>query len=60
MISQNIWLILPYIKENEKLWPYNSPDYFDDNDFFEEIDLLRNFIKTRLSDLDELFCYQEN
>lgn len=59
-ISQNVSQILPYIKANEKLWPYNSPDYFDKNGFFQEIDLLRNFIKTRISDLDKQFCYQEN
>lgn len=57
MINQNVFPILPYIKENEKLWPYNSSDYFDDNDVYKELALFRRFTQLRIKDLDKLFCY---
>ncbi|MCZ2394429.1 MAG: CotH kinase family protein [Chitinophagales bacterium] len=57
MIDRNVRIIQPYISKNNRLWPKNSPDYYDDNDFYQELALMDSFIKSRIKDLDKLFCY---
>ncbi|MCO5230341.1 MAG: CotH kinase family protein [Chitinophagales bacterium] len=59
MIDCNVQIILPYISMNSLLWPLNSPDYYDDNSFNEELTLMKTFIKMRIRDLDKLYCYPD-
>lgn len=60
MIAENHKMIAPYLLRNEKIWPYNSPGYFDDNNYYQEVALMRKFIKDRIIELDKIFCYSEN
>ncbi|MCO5230347.1 MAG: CotH kinase family protein [Chitinophagales bacterium] len=59
MIDNNVQIILPYISMNSLLWPLNSPDYYDDNSFPEEVTLMKTFIDKRIKALDKLYCYPE-
>lgn len=47
----------PYISKNESRWPVDAVDYFDSNDYGQEVIILQNFIRSRVKELDRVFCY---
>ncbi len=60
MIAENHEKIYPYISQNQAIWPYDSPNYFDNNNYYQEIAFMRSFIKNRIIELDKIFCYPDN
>ena len=54
-IKENKQIIKPYLKQNSKLWPINSTWYFDDNNFDEEVDIIKRFLTLRFKQLDSRF-----
>lgn len=43
------------IAANAKLWPVDSPDYYDTLGFQEELEIFRTFVKQRIILLDAYF-----
>jgi len=43
------------IEENTKIWPNESKWYYDNNDYDQEIDIIKSFITLRLKQLDKRF-----
>lgn len=43
------------VNKNFERWPLNSKWYFDDNGYKQELDLMRDFVKIRINQLDEYF-----
>lgn len=60
MVQDNDRLVRLGIQENIRLWPYNSPNYFDSNSYDEEVKLLLQFVPLSLQRLDEMFHYRQN
>tara|TARA_Y100000385_G_scaffold290567_1_gene364279 strand:- start:3773 stop:4939 length:1167 start_codon:yes stop_codon:yes gene_type:complete len=54
-IVENDRLINDDIKNNFEKWPINSKWYYDDNGYSQELDLIRDFVKIRINQLDEYF-----
>lgn len=48
-------LINKDLKKNFEKWPINSKWYYDDNGYNQELDLMRDFVKIRIKQLDEYF-----
>lgn len=57
-ISTNHQIIQQEIDKNFDKWPINDKWYFDDNNYIEELDLMREFVKIRIDKLDNYFAYQ--
>lgn len=55
MVDENYKLISPHISKNESLWGLESEYYFDNYDFEQEIDLIRNWIPIQLDSLNDYF-----
>ncbi len=55
MVMYNERFIRPGLAENAGLWPANSKDYFDDNEFDEEVKILLKFAKLSLEAMDKRF-----
>ena len=60
MVQDNDRLVRLGIQENIRLWPYNSPNYFDSNSYDEEVKLLLQYVPLSLQRLDEMFHYRQN
>ena len=45
------------VERNFALWPVNSPNYFDDNTYEQELEIIRKFLEIRIPQLDERFGY---
>lgn len=54
-IEQNDRIIREQIAGNAKIWPLDSKWYDDDNSYEEELQLIRDFVELRVSQLDEYF-----
>ncbi|MBQ2542679.1 MAG: CotH kinase family protein [Bacteroidales bacterium] len=48
------------VERNFALWPVNSPNYFDDNTYEQELEIIREFVEIRLPQLDKRFGYVKN
>ncbi len=42
--------------ENSQRWPYDAKWYYDNDDYQKELNLMREFVKIRVKQLDEYFC----
>jgi hypothetical protein len=45
------------LAKNFERWPVDGPGYYDANSFNQEIQLMKDFIKLRISQLDKMFAY---
>ena len=54
-INHNDKVINKEISKNFEKWALNSKWYYDDNGYIQELDLMRNFVKIRINQLDEYF-----
>jgi hypothetical protein len=54
-IIENDRLINRDVIKNFERWPINSKWYYDDNGYSQELDLMRDFVKIRIIQLDEYF-----
>ncbi len=54
-IIQNDKIINKEVGKNFSKWPLDSKWYFDNNGYRQELDLMREFVKLRISYLDEYF-----
>jgi hypothetical protein len=55
LVSQNEKLIRPHLARNFEKWPVSSEWYQDDNSHEEEIQLMSDFVKLRINQLDQRF-----
>ncbi|MDD2635753.1 MAG: CotH kinase family protein [Bacteroidales bacterium] len=55
MIQQNDLIIKNDIDKNFEKWPTDSPNYFDANNYSQEVAILKQFIKIRIPQLDKYF-----
>ncbi|MDD4150759.1 MAG: CotH kinase family protein [Bacteroidales bacterium] len=55
MILINHFIIKNDIDKNFEKWPVNSEDYFDENNYSQEIAILTQFIELRIPQLDNYF-----
>jgi hypothetical protein len=54
-IDRNNRLISESVKRNFEIWPVNSHWYYDDNSYEDEIQIIVEFVKLRIKQLDERF-----
>ena len=54
-IDNNDKIIRKAIDENSEIWPIDSKWYYDNNNYNEEVDLILDFVKLRINQLDEYF-----
>lgn len=54
-LDKNTKNITPYLNNNTSLWPIDSQWYYDNNDFYAEVDLMKTFLGKRLVQLDTYF-----
>lgn len=54
-IIENDKIISKEVEKNFEKWPINSKWYYDDNDYKQELDLMLEFVKIRINQLDEYF-----
>ncbi len=54
-IKANDKIIRNELERNFEKWPIDSKWYFDNNDYNQELDLMRKFVKLRVNQLDEYF-----
>lgn len=54
-IINNDILINKEIKNNFEKWPLDNKWYYDDNGYRQELDLMKEFVKIRIKQLDEYF-----
>ncbi len=54
-IKDNDKIIRKHIDKNFEKWSIDSEWYFDDNNYKQELDLMREFMKIRIPQLDEYF-----
>jgi spore coat protein CotH len=47
------------VEQNALIWPWDSKWYYDDNDYEEEKEIFMNFVKLRISVLDDEFDYSK-
>ena len=59
MVQENDPYIRLGLPENEKLWPCNSDNYYDDNNYEQEKALLLDFIPLSLQKWDKFFGYKQ-
>lgn len=55
MIFVNHMTIDEELKSNFTRWPVSSQDYFDDNNYFQEINIILQYLKIRIPELDSYF-----
>lgn len=55
MIFVNHMTIDEELKSNFTRWPVSSQDYFDDNNYFQEINIILQYLKIRIPELDLYF-----
>jgi hypothetical protein len=46
-----------YIENNAQCWPPDSPHYYDANDYWRELAILRSYVSLRIPQLDAYFGY---
>lgn len=56
-IKYNKKIVKPYIAKNLDLWPNNGYGFYDDNNFQEEVNLMKEMYRIRLAQLDKRFDY---
>jgi hypothetical protein len=54
-IVDNDKVINKEVNKNFERWPLNSKWYYDENGYNQELDLMRDFVKIRINQLDEYF-----
>ena len=54
-INHNDKVINKEINKNFENWAHYSKWYFDENGYIQELDLIRNFVKIGINQLDEYF-----
>jgi len=54
-IDDNDKMINKEVSRNFERWPLNGEWYYDDNGYNQELDLMRDFVKIRIKQLDEYF-----
>lgn len=54
-IRENTKLISLEINRNGERWPINDKWYYDSNDYNQELDLMREFVRIRIPQLDKYF-----
>ncbi len=54
-ITENDRIISKEVEKNFEKWPVDSKWYYDNNDYRQELDLMRKFMKIRVNQLDEYF-----
>ena len=54
-IVENDKIIESQIQKNFDKWKINSRWYYDDNDYNQELNLMRYFVKIRIQQLDDYF-----
>ena len=57
MMEENEKTLLPYLEENQTLWPDSSKWYHDQNDYYREVSLMREYFLLRFSQLDKRFGF---
>jgi hypothetical protein len=57
---KNDKIIYKEIEKNFDKWPIDSKWYYDNNDYKQELDLMRQFVNIRVSQLDEYFNILKN
>ncbi|HOE38401.1 MAG TPA: CotH kinase family protein [Bacteroidales bacterium] len=55
MIFANHMAISGELKNNFNRWPASSTDYFDDNNYFQEINIIMQYLQIRIPELDLYF-----
>ncbi|MBO4489229.1 MAG: CotH kinase family protein [Bacteroidales bacterium] len=55
MVAHNKRYVLSGLEENVALWPTDSENYFDDNTFDQEVEILLNFVKISIESMDKRF-----
>ncbi|MBO4645039.1 MAG: CotH kinase family protein [Bacteroidales bacterium] len=55
MVDENNLLISTYIDKDAALWPWNVDKNFDQETYQDEINLMIQYVKTRLEQLDHIF-----
>lgn len=55
LIDENTKQIKPFLKANTEKWTNHSKWYLDDNDYDQEIAIIKKFVPMRLQQLDEFF-----
>ncbi|MCH8331402.1 MAG: CotH kinase family protein [Bacteroidetes bacterium] len=56
-IKENHEQLAASLDRNFEVWPVSSKWYFDDNDYEEEIEIIKEFVEKRLVQLDKEFGY---
>lgn len=59
LISNYDKLIKQGIGQNQLLWPYNEKWYYDNNNYQQEVEIIKKFISLRLKQLDKRFNYEQ-
>lgn len=54
-INDNDKVINEEVDKNFERWPLNSKWYYDDNGYNQELELMQDFVKMRINQLDEYF-----
>jgi len=57
MMRENDKFVRLGLEENTRLWPYDSPNYFDSANYEEEYALILEFVKLNLARLDKIMQY---
>jgi len=56
-ITENNKIIEGQVEKNFDKWKINSAWYYDDSDYDQEVNLMRNFVPIRIKQLDDYFNY---
>ncbi len=56
-IQRNDKIIREQVAKNFEKWPLDDKNYYDGDSYQQELDLMREFVKLRLKQLDERFSY---
>lgn len=54
-VDDNVKILRPYMLKNFEKWPVTDANYFDQYTFDQEIEVLKDFIRLRINQLDKKF-----
>ena len=57
MIAGNEESFMPYLEENRRIWPDSSKWYHDQNSYDLEIEIVLEYLRLRMTQLDERFQF---
>lgn len=58
-IEKNHQTIKKQVKNNFEKWPVDSKWYYDSNTYWQEIEIIQEFVKVRIEQLDQKFDYHK-